>query len=114
MALRNAFDGVATETTLAALNNKAATDDTLQQLSSIFQRLVDVLTPQRPYARTVQDAMNVNIVGGGHTVAQYWGASNVYPLYYGTGSPNSVDAREEWRELSMQTAQAARNRWTIT
>lgn len=73
--------------------------------------------PQRAlqYARDANDAMRVSATG---TVAtggvQLWNYGT-YALWYGvTGSPNSMDAREQQRESTIQTFQGQRNRWSIT
>lgn len=70
------------------------------------------------YARALDDSMRVTVqslpavtvVGG----TAYWGNTNTYPLWYSTGAPGSMDAREQQRELSDQTFRLTRNRWTIT
>ncbi len=74
------------------------------------------------YARDVADRMRVvvdqsvalSVAGSVNANAILWGAANVYPAWYSTGAPNSMDQRETQREMSRQTFQAQRARWTIT
>jgi hypothetical protein len=105
MGLKNVFDYVATE-------------GTLQELVRIFKE-----GRFMPYAKTPSDAMRVNVENGitvtSATVYQANSASaiaggtiNVAP--HSTSSWNVVDAREPMRDMTLQSFQAARSRWSIT
>lgn len=77
MALRNAFDELSTETTLKRL--AMALDGLSARLST------DNLGALRVNAMS-QSQVNA---------AMYWGGFNVSPIYYSTGAPTSMDAREQ-------------------
>lgn len=91
MALRNAFEELATETTL--------------------RKLVSAVT----FARDINQRLRVVVDGTAVTVGtQYFGSSNVVPVYYSTGAPMSMDARETQRLASIQAGQISRQRWTYS
>lgn len=96
MALRNAFDGVASERTL--------------------KRILQAVN----FARDPQDRMRVVTDGSsslsvsGSTVNLYLGFNGATPLYYAaTGSPTSVDAREQLAAAAHANFNANRARWTF-
>lgn len=75
------------------------------------------------YARDTVDRMRVSVdvmtalIAGTATignVALTWGLRDTYPLWYTQGAPGSMDARETQREMSLNTFQTQRSRWTIT
>ena len=93
MALRNAFEGIGTEGTLRRI---------LQAVS---------------FARDANDRMRVVVDSG--TISGLnqinWGQNNSQPNYYGTGSPNSMDMRDMYRQAMRTNMLLVReNRWTIT
>lgn len=99
--LRNAFDGLATESTL--------------------KRLISLLN----FARDPQDRMRVIVDGGSLAATQAvranitYGDSNSgngYVLWYATvGSPASTDPRDELRSTTKSLNQQTRNqKWTYT
>jgi len=95
----------------------AASELSLQQLIVMIARELDSFPSTRalPYSRTPSDAMRVVIESGVVNNSGYWGASNVYPVWYSTGAPNSMDPREQQRELSLQSFMQARlGRWKVT
>ncbi|GBF05826.1 hypothetical protein DAERI_060086 [Deinococcus aerius] len=77
-----------------------------------LRELLTFMEGQKPFARTITDAMRVQIEGMPPT-AVYWGNAG-WTAYYGTGAPMSMDARHQQAEVSAQTFQATRSRWTIT
>lgn len=102
MALRNAFEGLAT----------ASKQDGIISL-------LRALVRSTSYARNANDEMRV--VGSVAvtttsfiTNAVQWGNANAYPTWYGTGSGNSVDTREQQMMLSHVAVSNAMQRWTVT
>lgn len=112
MALRNALGDLALDETVAALT--AA----VEALGAYVQRQEQTF-PARAlqYARTPTDAMRVNVDGGNVDVVRQvsmW-VNGGYALWYAGGGPNSMDVREQQRELSQQTFHQTRNsRWVIS
>lgn len=95
MALRNAFEGIATEGTL--------------------RRLLDQLRFSKDSAdrmRVTVDAWPGTLVVYGNGSSAVLGSAAITP--YSATSWNVMDARAEFQELSLQAAQIQRNRWTIT
>jgi hypothetical protein len=92
MALRNAFDGVSTDAFLRRL---------LVQLH---------------FAKTATDELRVVVDSGTSNVAINWANNGGYSQFYaGSGSPNSMDAREQMRAQSRANMQQVRaTRWSIT
>lgn len=92
MALRNAFDALATETTLRRLYNSLN------------------------FARDALDRMRVVVDGGGIEVRGInFGWHGGHPFWYGSGSPNSMDAREVQRaQMRSNAINVRNNRWTFT
>lgn len=89
MALRNAFEAIATEGTLRRL---------LEQLR---------------FAKDSSDRMRVTVdVMPTTTVTLNAGSAISAP--YAAGSWNLMDQRQEMQEMTLQTFQATRNRWSIT
>lgn len=95
MALRNAFDYIATEGTLRRL---------LEQLR---------------FAKDPADRLRVQVDGWPGSVIVYGngsastlGTTAITP--YASTSWNIMDQRAEMQEASLQTFQVTRNRWTIT
>lgn len=93
MALRNAFEGLATE--------------------SLLRRLLE----QVRFAKDSSDRMRVTLDGAPQVTV--WGGNanstfgtGVAP--YSASSWNVMDARADFQELSQQTFQITRNRWSIT
>lgn len=85
------------------LNTSAlALDTSVSALAALVQNLTDILSEAQfaqvavPFARDASDQMFVNIAQGIITSLQqiFWGANNLEPVYYSTGSPNSMDQRE--------------------
>lgn len=92
MTLRNAFEDVAQDSTVAAIT---------EALAPLLQTLIDqigtALQPQLaiPYARDVNGQLYVNLASGTVVVnATAWGNANTEPTYYSSGAPNSMDQRE--------------------
>lgn len=95
MALRNAFDGMATETTLRRLYNS------LNYARDAFDRL-----------RVIPEGGYISDSG---IVAMMWGNRDTYPTWYGRGAPTSMDAREQQRaQMKSNFNNVRMNRWTIT
>lgn len=68
-----------------------------------------------PYARDTADQMRTVVSSGSINATQYWGNVGTEPVYYGTGGPNSVDAREALELQSQTNFNLIRNgRWVIT
>lgn len=94
MALRNAFEGLATE--------------------SLLRRLLE----QVRFAKDSADRMRVTLDGAPQVTV--WGGntsstiSSTSHAPYAASSWNANDARAEMQELSQQTFQITRNRWSIT
>jgi len=95
MALRNAFEGIATESTL--------------------RRLLEHLR----FAKDGSDRLRVSVdnnpqvvVYSNNSATQLSGGAS--PLPFATSTWNVVDARHEMQELSLQSFQNTRNRWSIT
>lgn len=96
MALRNAFEEMATE--------------------SLLRRVLDALR----FARDQQDRMRVVIdnqpnagINMNNTTTSIVNAGQ-QPSLFSPGSWNVMDAREEFRDISLQSFQNTRSRWTIT
>lgn len=92
MTLRNAFSDVVTETTM--------------------KRLFNALN----VAKDGQDRLLVNGNAGGFEVrGMNWGWHGGYPIRYGSGSPNSVDARDQLAAQTRSNFNNVRtNRWSVT
>lgn len=77
-----------------------------------LQRLFPMRALQ--YARDSSDRMRVSVDTGSITInGVQWGTSNTGPSFYGTGSPNSMDAREQERTQTQMRFQSQRGRWTL-
>ncbi len=98
MTLRNAFESVATESTLKSL---------LHALRELVAR--------RPPALDAADRIRIiSDANSAMYVSQYWGAFNTYPAWYGSGAPASMDAREQQEELSLVNFnQVRQQRWVL-
>lgn len=92
MALRNAFENVVTEGTL--------------------RRLLDQLR----FARTSTDQLRVVIDSGATDLSAIrWANNNSFATWYSTGAGNSMDQRENQRQIARANMLTARHsRWTIT
>lgn len=104
MPLQNALEDLATDSRLAELIAEVVSQ-TMNQAPRALQ-----------YARTPTDQMRVS-VDTGTIVANtiQWLNANTYNGWYATGAPNSMDAREQQREMSQQTFNQVRtDRWVIT
>ncbi len=125
MALQNALGGLALDATLSQLitavqalttvaQAQQAALDTQQAAQAHDQRMFPPRALQ--YARDNQDQMRVAVGSMPNTTTvTSWGAANAYPLWYASGGPAAVDARENQRELSQQTFNDVRRaRWVIT
>lgn len=102
MALRNAFENVATESTLGTIRN-----------------ILNTISRNTFYAKTVTDQLRVNVDNGyigsiGQINTQLFGASNGVPGYFSTGSPFASDSREMQRLQSEQAIMASMSRWTVS
>ena len=105
MALRNAFEEMATESTL-------------DKLYEVLDRLAHELeTPRNiPYAKTIADSMRVMVDSGAliynHTT--YFGHQNGPGAWYSTGSPTSLDGRQAQADASNANVLAVRQqRWVL-
>lgn len=98
MALRNAFEAMATESTLKRLETT---------LTNLFRNLT--------LAKTSNDVLRVVIDSGANDIAAVrWGANNSWPTYYSTGAGSSMDLREQQREASVANFNAVRSqRWSL-
>ncbi len=88
------------------------TIDTESQV--LLRRLADLLGFARDASdrlRVVSDTASTMLA---YNYAAYWGNANTYPLWYGTGAPGSIDAREPLSLQSRQAFQVIRNRWTVS
>ena len=89
MALRNAFELMATEGTL--------------------RKLLDAMT----FPKDVAGRQRVVVDGTVTTVTSaYWGNNNTAPTYYSTGAPTAIDAREAQRQASLTAGLISRQKWT--
>lgn len=120
MALKNALGDIALDQSVQTLN-----DSILQLLAAIEAQGMEIQRPNEffppralQYARDVSDQMRV-VIGNEPTIAglrylQMWSGST-YANWYTNGGPNSMDMRENQREMSQQTFNNVRNgRWVIT
>lgn len=96
MTLRNAFEEMATE--------------------GLIRRLMDQLR----FARDSNDRMRV-VIDNGPSVLVYTNNTSAslvnattQPAPFSVSSWNVMDAREEFRDITLQSFQNQRNRWTIT
>lgn len=89
----------------------------LQQVEEAVAKMASLLSPPRAlqYARDSADRMRVSVDTGTTTVgAVRWANYSIPAAWYGDGAPNSMDERELQREMTLQTFQGQRSRWTIT
>lgn len=112
MTLQNAFGDLALDETVAALT------EAVEALAKVVQSQNQLFPPRAlQYARTVTDAMRVNIDNQPAVSVnsiQTWNAG-AYSGWYGNGGPTSMDPREAQREASQQTFNSVRtNRWVIS
>lgn len=121
MALRNAFEDMATEATqqeLVALLTQLLTQALTQAQGAVNTQHQHDMYPNRAlqYARTPQDQMRVVVdTGYAYNYGTYMWAASVYTPYYATGAPNSMDQRHQQSEASMQNFNIVRTqRWIIT
>lgn len=99
MVLRNAFEDMATEDTLAALVN------VLENLARTW-----------PLARDSSDRLRISPLASDTALgtSTYWANFGTYPTYYATGGPTSVDAREQLAAIANANFMATRNqRWSL-
>lgn len=69
------------------------------------------------YARDAADRMRVVVDNSGATMGYVnlrWAVDNVWQPYYSSGAPTSMDAREQQRELTVQTFAQQRARWVFS
>ena len=99
MALRNAFEGLATE------SGQGVAILTLRQILKAVT-----------YAKTADDQLRVTVAPGAlfYSYGTYWGWAGVNPVPYGPGAPNTLDAREQQKMLSDISFAQTRQRWVIT
>ncbi len=110
MALRNAFGEIALDTTVVELKNR------IGELEAGYARQMRN-QPARSlqYSRDTNDRMRVSVDNSVLAVTSpYWGFLGTYPLWYASGGPASMDAREQQKELSLNTFHAQRRRWTVS
>jgi len=101
------------------VNGQIPTADATAQ--AIGQAVYDALTRLQPlqnaipYARDESDQMRVTVASGRSMVMyQYWAAAGTAASYYGTGAPNSMDAREQTEYQSIENFNMVRQgRWTF-
>jgi hypothetical protein len=112
MALKNAFEGLATESQVERL---------IAALESLHTDTIAraELSHETPLARDANDRLRVEATGlvslNSLTAMQFnTGYANTYPLWYGIGGPNAMDVREDSRYQSVANFQAARSRWVFT
>lgn len=100
MALRNAFEEMATEGTLA-------------ELVQVLGELKRQLAGDRPMARDANDRLRVvTDTASALNAALYWGNSNTAPTWYSTGAPTALDAREVQAQQSVANFnQVRQQRW---
>jgi hypothetical protein len=97
-------------------------DASLQEIVTALGELIDRMGSGQqhwrvlPYGRDAQDRLMVNVITGNTSASlNYGNTSGVAPVWHANGGPNSMDAREQARELSMQTFNQYRNsRWVIS
>jgi hypothetical protein len=108
MSLRNAFANLVTESVSGAIE-------------AILQRRELTFTAQTlPYAKTISDAMRVNVENQpavtlypGNTSSGISGAVLV-PTLFGSNATFTVDEREQQRLASEQNMNTVMQRWSIT
>ena len=110
MVLRNAFEDMATEATLASLVTA------LENLHRELDRQSQSVPPRAlQYARDVEDRMRVRVDATAATpVFAYWGNANTNPTWYSTGAGTSIDQRSLLQEQSVANFnQVRQQRWVI-
>lgn len=115
MALRNAFAAVATEATLDRLAGA---------LEAINRWMIDRDRHDKAFARDAADRLRVSVDNTQTvstassvpiTVVLRMGVGNdVYPLWFASGSPNSMDAREIQKLQAATYFQQTRQRWVFS
>lgn len=104
MVLRNAFEAMATE-------------DTQESVFDVLYQILEELRSRRPPAVDAADRMRVSsdVVPVSTPVSLLWGNSQSYPAWYaGTGSPGSIDAREQLAVMANTNFnQARQQRWVL-
>lgn len=91
MVVRNAFDGVAT--------------------NSWQRRLAALLT----FPRDSSQRQIVTVTGQSNLGGIQWANGGAYANYYAFGAPNSVDAREQQKAATRAQIQQVRTaRWSVT
>ena len=144
MTLRNAFEGLATEALqtasnvlvtatnalLSAISDKVATStdvaalvDSVEDVVGVLERSATMMPPRTlQYARTIADAMRVNVensvtalvYNGNTSNATLQGAAFV-PAPWSVASWNTIDARWQLGETQDQTWLMNRNsRWVFS
>lgn len=96
MALRNAFEAMATEGTL--------------------KTIAEFLLSRREFARDAGDRVRavLDSTSAIYTIGSYWGNANTYPTWYSTGAPTSMDPREQQAAQSQANFnQVRQQRWVI-
>lgn len=109
-------------TQAASVAASAATQASIEGLASFMGRLLTMQDPatRLPYAKTSTDAMHVVVDSSATVNAQFlvqalWNNNNYANWWVGSGSPNSMDAREQQKILSEQNAvQVRTSRWQVT
>lgn len=124
MTLRNALDGLATETTTAAIEALIERIDARDALiAELLQRQSLMEQPRSlQYARTSADALRVNIDNTNYQVQMHPkndatnGMNAQWLTWYGpSAGPGTVDERGQQSEQSMQTFNLVRtNRWVFS
>jgi hypothetical protein len=104
--------GGSSELVVATMEDRAS--------ETLMRRLFNALN----FAKTVDDRLRVVVdqtvatpagTAGIGYVAQQWGAQGAYPAYYASGSPNSVDERDNLRMAHRENLNDVRQgRWLIT
>lgn len=113
MTLRNAFANLLTESVEGAVEAVLTRMDERESRRSLVDPPRDL-----PYARTVNDAMRVNVENGPQATS-YRGNSSDTTTFRNTYTDPSavfmVDERWQQAEVSMQTFNDVRNnRWVVT
>lgn len=100
MALRNAFEEMATEDTLAAL---------VEVLGELKRLLAPPARDANDRLRVVTDTASTSLA---YLYSSYYGHAATYPLWYATGLLNSMDPREVQAQQSVANFnQVRQQRW---
>ncbi len=108
MALKNAFDGLATESQIERL---------IAGLESLGEHIAES-NEEQPLARDLNDRLRVIVdatsVVLAYNFTSYWCNGQLYAPYYGLGLLGSMDPREQHQASVQGAVDQTIGRWTFT